>query len=295
LSATIRWAISLVAAALAVCAEPRREVAITVDDVPLQGAPCDSVSVRDVNAKLLAALRAEKAPVTGFVIGRQCKERRPEVLKLWRAAGAELGNHTWSHPDLNGTPLAEYEADIVRNEDALPGKPRYFRHPMLHAGGDAATKRALDGFLAERGYRVAPVTLDNSDWIFARAYSLARRRGDQAAMTRIREAYLPYMESIFAFFERRSVEVTGREIRQVLLLHVSELNAGAAPALLRMIRARGYRFVTLDRALADPAYRLPEDYAGPRGFSWLHRWALAKGMETTPEPAEPEFVRKAIE
>lgn len=295
MSATIRRAISLAGLALAVCAGPGREVAITVDDLPLQGTPCEAVSIRDVNAKLLAALRAAKAPVTGFVIGRQCGEERSAIVKLWREAGAELGNHTWSHPDLNKTPLAEYEADILRNEEALGGKPRYFRHPMLHAGKDAATQRGLEGFLAGRGYRVAPVTLDNSDWMFARAYSLARRRGDQAAMARIRDAYVPYMESIFAFFETYAVKVTGREIRHVLLLHVSELNAEEAPALLRMIRARGYRFVTLDRALRDPAYRSPEEYAGPGGFSWLHRWALAKGTKPTPEPDEPEFIRKAVE
>lgn len=292
-SGTIRIAISLACAALCLPAGPRREVAVTVDDLPLQGTPCQSVSVRDVNAKLLAALGAEKVPVTGFVIGRQCREQSGEVLKLWRAAGAELGNHTWSHPDLNKAPLAEYEADIVRNEEALPVKPRYFRHPMLHTGPDPGAKRRIEAFLAGRGYRIAPVTLDNADWMFARAYSLARRRGDEAAMSRIREAYLPYMESIFDFFERRSVEVMGREIRQILLLHVNELNAEMAPALLRMIRGRGYRFVTLDRALADPAYRLPDGYAGPKGFSWLHRWAHAKGMTPAEEPGEPEFIREA--
>ena len=70
------------------------------------------------------------------------------------------------------------------------------------------------------------------------------------------------MESIVAFFEARSIEVVGREFPQVLLLHANQLNADLMPDLLAMFRRRGYTFVSLDRALADEAYRLPDDYAG---------------------------------
>jgi hypothetical protein len=142
---------------------------------------------------------------------------------------------------------------------------------------------------------VAPVTLDNSDWMFAYLYARARRSGEAALERRVREAYVPYMESIFAFFEQRSVEVVGREIPQVLLLHSSELNADRMPALLGMMRGRGYRFVTLDQALADAAYQLPERYAGPGGFSWIHRWSMTKGMQPKGEPNEPEFIAREYE
>lgn len=286
---------------------PARQVAVTIDDLPEQGGKCDPDAIRRLNSKLLEPFRAESIPVTGFVIGSRCgkelgREGLLEILNLWLEAGADLGNHTWSHPDLNRTPLAEYESDIVRNEGILGPvlesrgrKLRYFRHPMLHAGRDISTKLMLEGFLSDRAYRVAPVTLDNSDWMFAYVYAEARRHGDAAMMRRVMDAYLPYLESIFAFFERRSVEVVGRDIPQVLLLHASELNAEAMPALLGMMRSRGYSFITLDRALADAAYRLPDRYAGPGGFSWIHRWSITKGMKPRGEPDEPEFIRQAYQ
>lgn len=70
-----------------------------------------------------------------------------------------------------------------------------------------------------------------------------------------------------SFFEHRSVEVVGREIPQILLIHASELNADLMPELLAMFRHRGYTFVSLSHALEGPAYQRPDEYAGPMGFS----------------------------
>jgi hypothetical protein len=57
-----------------------------------------------------------------------------------------------------------------------------------------------------------------------------------------------------------------------------------------MMKKRGYEFVTLDEALADPAYRRPDEYVGPRGLSWIHRWAVTQGMELKEEPREPAWL-----
>ena len=84
--------------------------------------------------------------------------------------------------------------------------------------------------------------------------------------------------------------MVGREIKQVLLLHANPLNAEHFDELVRMMKRRGYAFISLDEALEDPAYRLPDSYAGTRGLSWLHRWALTKGMKMREEPREPEFI-----
>ena len=218
---------------------------------------------------------------------------------MWKAAGADLGNHTCSHLDLNRTPVAAYTSDIRKGEKVttsiLGRRPRYFRHPFLHAGKDDATKLAVSEYLGQQGYRVAPVTLDNSDYLFAAAYMSALAHGDNDLAAKVRQTYVSYMESIFEFFEKRSIEVTGHEIRQILLIHASQLNADAMPELLGMMKRRGYDIVTLDRALEDPAYSLPENYAGPGGFSWIHRWSKTKGMPPKGEPEEPEWIRKMAE
>ncbi len=277
-----------------------REVAITIDDLPRGGdAGTDPAATLRMTRKLLEPFRRERIPVTGFV--HECL--RPEVLQdalsLWKEAGADLGNHTCSHSDLNSTPLETYKADILKGEKVtssiLGRRPRYFRHPFLHAGKEAETKLSITSFLNDRGYTIAPVTLDNSDYIFAAVYAKAQQTNDKALADRVRATYLTYMDSIFDFFEKRSVEVTGHEIRQILLIHASQLNADAIPDLLAMIKRRGYTIVTLDRALEDPAYRLPEEYVGPGGFSWIHRWSKTKGMPGKGEPEEPAWIRDLYE
>jgi hypothetical protein len=73
------------------------------------------------------------------------------------------------------------------------------------------------------------------------------------------------------------------------------MNAELMPELLGMLRRRGYRFVTLATALADPAYRSPDDYAGRNGFSWIHRWSKTRGMAPKGEPDPPGWVTNAFE
>ncbi|HEV2706238.1 MAG TPA: polysaccharide deacetylase family protein [Pyrinomonadaceae bacterium] len=283
----------------------RREVAITFDDLPgvamQQSQRCNLQAYAEMNRKLLRSVSAHRVPALGLVVeGRLCERQRdalPELLRLWLDAGLELGNHSFSHFDLNNTPLAQYQADVVRGETVTKRllqqrgkKLRYFRHPFLHAGKELETKKAFEAFLSERGYRIAPVTIDNQEWVFAEVYAKAKERGDEALAKRIASMYLTYMEEVFDFFEKLSVEVVGREIKQVLLLHVNPLNADYFDDLVRMMKRRGYAFVSLEAALEDPAYRLPDTYAGPRGLSWLHRWALSKGMKMREEPREPEFI-----
>jgi len=249
-----------------------------------------------MTVKLLAPFQRERIPLTGFVNECHHTDELQALLTLWVATGADLGNHTCSHLDLNTTPAAAFEAAIVKGEAvttaSLGHRPVYFRYPFLHAGKDLETKRAVQQFLLARGYRNAPVTLDDSDYMFAVVYAKALTAGDSGKARHVLEVYLAYMESIFAFFEARSIEVTGHEIRQILLIHASQLNADAMPDLLRMMRGRGYTFVSLEHALEDSAYSLPETYVGPGGFSWIHRWSMTKGMKPKGEPDEPEWIRK---
>jgi peptidoglycan/xylan/chitin deacetylase (PgdA/CDA1 family) len=291
----LAWLLLPVAAAAA-----SREVAITIDDLPRGGDAADKESrsfaeIRGMTERLLAPLREQKIPVTGFVHPGRTELAAPDlrrILDLWLDTGADLGNHTWSHADLNRTTVADYEQDILKAEAALlpvvaarGKKLEFFRYPMLHTGPTAETKRAIAEFLAAHGYRNAPVTFDNSDYLFAAAYVRPELRA------RVMQEYVPYLESVVAFFERRSVEVVGREFPQIMLLHASELNSRMMPDILGMFRRRGYRFVALGEALQDSAYRLPENYVGPGGFSWIHRWSMTKGMPNKGEPDEPEWVR----
>jgi peptidoglycan/xylan/chitin deacetylase (PgdA/CDA1 family) len=249
-----------------------RSVAVTFDDLP--GPPGglvanDVAAVRENTRKLLAAATERGVPVVGFVnegkLFVDCEspaqaEERGAVLKMWTDAGFELGNHTYSHESLNTTPLADFEKDVVRGEPVVRGllaekgkTLRYFRHPFLQVGLDLEKRRAFESFLSERGYTVAPVTIDNDDYVYAAIYADALRRGDRAAASRIGEDYLRYMDTVFAFVEDVSRRLLGREVRQVLLVHANTLNADLFDRVADALKARGYGFIALEDALKDDA------------------------------------------
>jgi hypothetical protein len=169
---------------------------------------------------------------------------------------------------------------------------RYFRHPFLHAGTTLQTKRAFEQFLAARGYTVAPVTIDNDEWIFAGAYSDALAKNDAETARRVSDGYVPYMETMFEFYEQLSRDLFRREIPQVLLVHANQLNGDRFADVIEMMRRRGYQFITLEEALSDPAYRSRDDYAGGVGISWLQRWLVTRGGEFRKEPYLPEYMRQ---
>lgn len=227
----------------------QRAVAITIDDLPRGG---DSRTERN-----LAAVKAMTAKLmTPF------REQRIPVIGFVN----------------EGRPV-EFGAEGFTL--------RYFRHPFLFTGPTAEIKTGMQSFLDRAGYIVAPVTLDNADYMFASLYTRPEYR------ERVRRAYVPYMESVVASFEAASVALAGREFPQVLLIHANELNADSMPELLAMFGRRGYEFVTLERALADEIYRSPDDYVGRNGFSWIHRWTRTKELATTPEPEPPDWVTAA--
>jgi len=282
-----------------------REVAVTFDDLPTPYG--DLEDMRRITSNLLPKVKAAGVPAVGFVNEGKLYQRRGEVderravLEMWLEAGFELGNHTFSHINMNRAPLSEYHDDIVRGETftrmMLREKGmtlRYFRHPFLWTGVTEEYKRGLEEFLKGRGYTVAPVTIDNGDYIFADVYFKAKKRGDAETARRVAEAYVPYMEGMFDYFERLASAVAGREIKHVLLLHANELNADHFDALAAMIKRRGYSFVTLEEALKDEVYRLPDPQT-KGGVSWLHRWRAPKGIKADPEPTEPLWLRALYE
>ena len=110
-------------------------------------------------------------------------------------------------------------------------------------------------------------------------------------------AYLDYMEAVAAYYEQQSVAILGREPAQTLLLHANALNAATLDDLAARLRKRGYTFVSLEEALKDAAYTSKDEYIGPAGMTWLHRWALTAGKKGifAGEPAVPEWIQKLSE
>lgn len=296
----------LSAAAVPVVAAP---VVVTVDDLPLQ-APRgrDTAALADINQRLLGALTAHGIESVGFVnegklaVDGQVDPDRIEILKAWLDAGQELGNHSHSHPDLHATPLDDYLADIDRGDthirplaEAHGSSVRYFRHPYLRTGRSIETRDAVHAWLAANDYTVAPVTIDNGEWIFAAAYFHADLNGDAALKQRLGETYVDYMADKTAYFVGNGKHLFGRDIAQVLLIHANLLNADWFDALATRLKADGHHFIDLETALEDPAYDSPDRWTGPGGISWLHRWLLAVDdrSQFADEPRTPQWVLDA--
>jgi peptidoglycan/xylan/chitin deacetylase (PgdA/CDA1 family) len=280
-----------------------RRIAITIDDVPAGAAETMSAAdISQMTSKIVGALKEEKVPAVAFVNEKKLYHRgevdeRIEALRQWVDAGFELGNHTFSHMSLNQEPLNTWEDDVVQGESVTRlllaehrMALRYFRHPYLDTGRDLQTRRAAEAFLISRGYRIAPVTVDAWDWMYASLYEDAARRGDTQLPQKLAASYIDYSNTVFAYSEQLSREVVGYEPRQILLLHANQLEADHLRELLQSIRKRGYRFITLGDALEDQAYSLPDTFVGEAGTVWLDHWAITRGKPPQGAPTMPQWV-----
>jgi peptidoglycan/xylan/chitin deacetylase (PgdA/CDA1 family) len=282
---------------------PDRQVAITIDDLPAAGAKSmTAVAIMEMTPKLLTTLRDQKVPAVGFVNERKLYkfgevDERINTLHLWLEYGFELCNHTFNHSSLNQVGLQAWEDDVIQGENVTrlllaerSMRLRYFRHPFLNTGRDLQTRRQADAFLVARGYRIAPVTLDAWDWLYAGVYEDAKKRGDHALQQQLVSSYISYSDTVFAFAEDLSRHILGYEPKQVLLLHANQLEADHVGELLDLLRKRGYRFITLDNALSDRAYSLPDTFVAEEGSGWLEHWAITQGKPPQGAPVFPQWV-----
>jgi peptidoglycan/xylan/chitin deacetylase (PgdA/CDA1 family) len=283
-------------------AQPARRVAITIDDGPVVGEMSDVDRFQQISNGLIGSLAAERVPATIFINERQLnvpgqRDARAAVLEQWLAAGFDLANHTYSHPSLNQIPLWQYADEVVKGEvimrplvERRGRKLEWFRYPFLHSGTTEEAHEGILEFLARRGYRVAPVTVDYADYTFAGMFRNQRAAGNDEAAERIKHAYLEQVDLGFDYAEKASVELWGREIPQILLIHCNELNALTLRDTVARLRQRGYTFIPLAEAMADAAYARPDTFTGPGG-SWLSRTATAMGRRlTTTRPPIPAWI-----
>jgi peptidoglycan-N-acetylglucosamine deacetylase len=261
------------------------DVAITFDDLPTLSLVDSTAYAQETTRILLADLVRRKVPAIGFVNEDKLQgadhAARVALLSQWLDARMDLGNHSYSHLSLTSTPVDAYIADVSKGETvtrALLAKrgrtPRYYRHPYLETGATPEDRAKFEGWLSDHGYRVAPVTLENSDWLFALPYDEAVQSGDSAYAMKVQAAYLAYTAEIVPWYRQAALDVLGRRPAFVMLLHASRLNADSFDDVARILSENDLHPVTLDKALEDPAYRIADTYAGPDGDEWLTRWAM---------------------
>ena len=77
-----------------------------------------------------------------------------------------------------------------------------------------------------------------------------------------------------------------------MVLTPSRLITDTADEFFAMVSARGYKFIPIDEAQSDPAYKTKENFTGEAGISWFERWTMARGQKLRHEPDVDLAVRR---
>jgi peptidoglycan-N-acetylglucosamine deacetylase len=272
-----------------------QKVAITFDDLPLNGLLPPGVTRVEITKNTLAVLKARHVPPAyGFINAKKLEGSADgaEALKLW-AASEPVGNHTYSHLDLNTNPAEAFEREIEENEPALEllaakdADWHWLRYPYLREGDTQEKRRAVREYLKLHQYRIAQVTLDWEDYMWNTAYARCVERKDAKSIAWLRTSYLEIASTYLDLGREMAKLVYGHDINHVLLLHLGAFSSTILPDALDLLKEKGFTLVTLREAESDPAYESDPDAGSKYGGTLLDQWMDARQIKYPPGAEKP--------
>jgi peptidoglycan/xylan/chitin deacetylase (PgdA/CDA1 family) len=285
----------LLLALCGVCAA--QKLAITFDDLPLNGLLPPGVTRAETTRNVLAILKKRRVPpVYGFINAKKLEGNADgaEALKLW-AAAEPLGNHTYSHMDLEQNTVEAYQREIEENEPALElltadakDNWHWFRYPYLREGDTVEKRRAVRAYLKAHGYRIAQVTLDWEDYLWNFAYARCAAKNDTKSIEWLRSSYLNTASEFIDLGRAQAKLIYGHEINYVLLMHLGAFSSTILPDALDLLKKKGFKLVTLEEAQSDPAYDGDPDVGLHDAGTLLDQWMQVKQIKY-PEHAEKPY------
>ena len=272
-----------------------QRVAITFDDLPLNGSLPPGVTEVDVAKNVLAILKKNHVPpVYGFVNAHKLEENATgaAALKLWVASGQRLGNHTYLHLDLTKNTSEAFEHDVEQDEPVLEllspsDQWRWLRYPFLHEGDTIEKRRAIREYLAKRGYKVAQTSLDYEDYLWNSSYARCVEKKDGAAIAELKSTYLHFASVYIDLDRQMAVQLFGHDIDHILLLHLGAFSSAILPEVLDMLWQKGLRLATLEEVERDPAYLSDPDSPSRMGGTLLEQLMDARGLKYPDFPKKP--------
>ncbi|MBC7715028.1 MAG: polysaccharide deacetylase family protein [Rhizobacter sp.] len=272
---------------LSFTAQAKIKLAITIDDLPNHGQLPAGVSRIDVAKKMLAVLKKEKIPeVYGFINAAKVKDEplTKEVLNLWVKEGFPLGNHTYTHMDLNTNSAIDFQKDIRADEEMLSelnGKMnfKFFRYPYLREGPDMEKRNNIRKFLAENKYQIAQVSVDFEDWSWNNPYARCADKKDQKSIEWLKKTYQDNAVAKLEEAALMSHKLLKRDIPHILLLHIGAFDAEMLSDLIKNYRAHGVEFISLTEASKDQVYIDDPAIAGKWGSEILQQIRKARNLK----------------
>lgn len=231
---------------LPIAAAHKKTIAITIDDLPFVG------EYRNFHLNMMmTAMVEEQIPATGFIIANEVRKDNWAMLHKFRAAGFGLGNHTYSHANLNRLSVEQYIQEIKKADSRLSSvltKPKYFRYPYL-AMSHGTKRNSILCYLAKKHYTVAPITIDSKDFAFNQRLLSVREAQRRDYLDELKPFYLGFIWQQTIQAEEHSRYHHNPEQAQILLIHANLLNAYVLPDIISLYKKQGYEFVSLDDAL----------------------------------------------
>ena len=244
-----------------------QKVAITFDDLPLNGELPPGVTRAQITRNTLAVLKERHVPASyGFVNAKKLEGDADgaEALKSW-AAAEPVGNHTYRHMDLNANPAEAFEREIEEDEPVLElvapkdANWHWLRYPFLREGDTVEKRRVVRAYLLAHQYHVAQVTLDWEDYAWNSAYARCVGKKDAQSIAWLRSSYLNTASAYLDMGREMAKLVYGHDINHVLLLHLGAFSSTILPDALDLLQKKGFQLVTLEEAESDPAYETDPD------------------------------------
>ena len=272
-----------------------QKVAITFDDLPLNGSLPPGVTRAETTKGVLAILKKRHAPpVYGFVNAKKLEGSADgaEALKLW-AAAEPMGNHTYSHMDLEQNTVEAFEREIEEDEPALElleekDNWHWLRYPYLREGDTVEKRRGVRAYLKARGYRIAQVTLDWEDYLWNFAYARCAAKNETKSIAWLRSSYLNTASEFLDLGREQAKLIYGHDINYVLLMHLGAFSSTILPEALDLLKKKGFKLVTLEEAESDAAYDGDPDVGLHDAGTFLDQWMQVKQIKY-PEHAEKPY------
>lgn len=286
----------------------RAKIAITIDDVP----NTKIFKTSQYKSLLLERLDSLNIPIAifvneGLLTKTSDTAQNTMLLEEWvKRQYVTLGNHTYSHLRYSDVEFDEFKEDIKKGEVILHELAYkynksidYFRFPYNDLGIDSIHQIKMDSLLTTLNYKIAPFTIESSDWLFNAIYEYYNSNAKLEEADKIGELYVSKTIAYIHFFDSLSQSIYGRNINQIYLCHDNSINAKYLTQIISILESENYEFVSMDEAMKDSAYCQHNIYYKKWGISWFYRWMSdpnkrMEWMKKEPDISDTETIYNTI-